>query len=313
MRFTLKQLEYFAATAEAGSIKLASERINISQPSISGAISHLESELKLQLFVRHHAKGLVLTSSGERILREVDRLLRQCEGLNTIAGELRNEMTGRLSVGCMVTLAPMIVPVLENNFMKKYPQVVLSFHEGSHEVMLSKLKKVEVDLAISYDLQFPDDILFEPLAILPPQVLLSTEHPLADKKAITLDDLEGQPMILLDLPYSRQYFVSIFQNAGHVANIFARSSNPEVVRSMVARGFGFTITNVRPRSAVTLDGRSVKTVKLAGKHKPMMIGIAKLLQNAKPKALNIFEQHCRELVSDQGIPGMLPVGTSNKN
>ncbi|MBE7246969.1 MAG: LysR family transcriptional regulator, partial [Actinomycetospora chiangmaiensis] len=61
MRFTLRQLEYFIAAGQTGSITLASERIHISKPSISTAIAHLERELSVQLFVRHHAQGLTLT------------------------------------------------------------------------------------------------------------------------------------------------------------------------------------------------------------------------------------------------------------
>ena len=59
MRYTLRQIEYFIATAETGSITLASERVNISQPSISTAIAHLEEELGTQLFVRRHAQGML--------------------------------------------------------------------------------------------------------------------------------------------------------------------------------------------------------------------------------------------------------------
>ena len=70
MRFSLKQLHYFVAAAEAGSIKLASERVNISQPSISSAIAHLEEELNVQLFIRHHAQGLSLTLAGKRMHRD---------------------------------------------------------------------------------------------------------------------------------------------------------------------------------------------------------------------------------------------------
>lgn len=70
MRFTLRQLEYFIAAGETKSITLAAERINISQPSISIAISHLEQEFGVQLFIRHHAQGLSLTPAGRALLQE---------------------------------------------------------------------------------------------------------------------------------------------------------------------------------------------------------------------------------------------------
>ena len=70
MKFTLRQLAYFIAAAETGSITQASKRASISQPAISTAISHIERELEVQLFLRHHAQGLSLTPAGRALLRE---------------------------------------------------------------------------------------------------------------------------------------------------------------------------------------------------------------------------------------------------
>ena len=64
LRFTLRQLEYFVAVGEAGSIALASEKVNVSSPSISAAISQLEEEFGIPLFVRKHAHGLSLSQAG---------------------------------------------------------------------------------------------------------------------------------------------------------------------------------------------------------------------------------------------------------
>ena len=64
MQFTLKQLTYFVAAGEAGSILRAAENIHVSQPSISNAIAHLEDVFQVQLFIRHHAQGMSLTTAG---------------------------------------------------------------------------------------------------------------------------------------------------------------------------------------------------------------------------------------------------------
>ena len=304
MRITLKQLEYFVAAGEMSSIKLAASRINISQPSISSAISHLEREFGVQLFVRHHAQGLALTSAGKTMLREAKLMLRQAQGLYTMAGELNNEMRGRLSVGCMVTLAPMIAPELAHAFSEQHPGVNLSMSDGSHQDLLNKLRQVEIDVAICYDLQVPDDIQFEPLASLPPHVLVSRSHRFARRPSVDLSDLVCEPMVLLDLPRSREYFISLFQSKGLQPNIVAKAANQEVVRTMVANNYGFTIANVRPRNPAALDGRKLVPVKLAGDHKPMRIGISTLAQERKPMILTVFEAHCRNLISDTKIPGM---------
>ncbi len=64
LRFTLGQLEYFVAVGDAGSIALASEKVNVSSPSISAAVGQLEEVFGLQLFVRKHAPGLARTQAG---------------------------------------------------------------------------------------------------------------------------------------------------------------------------------------------------------------------------------------------------------
>ena len=77
LRFTFRQLEYMVAVGDAGTIALASQRINVSSPSISAAISQLEREFGIQLFVRHHAQGLTLTPGGQRIFNEAKRILEE--------------------------------------------------------------------------------------------------------------------------------------------------------------------------------------------------------------------------------------------
>lgn len=304
MRFTLKQLEYFVATGEHGSIKLASAAINISQPSISSAITHLEQELQIQLFVRHHAQGLTLTSPGKSVMREAKLLLRQAQSLYAVAAEHKDVIRGELSVGCMVTLAPMIAPELGHAFLSAHQDVSLNIVEGNHEALITKLQRVELDVALVYDFEITSDITYEPLASLPPHVLLSQQHPLAKKKSVSLKELQAEPMILLNLPYSKQYFLSLFETAGLTPTIKTLVTHQDVVRTMVANNYGYSIANVRPKNLTALDGRKLVSVKLTGSHKPMNLGIATLEQNHKPRILSAFEEHCRQTISNTNIPGM---------
>jgi len=304
MRITLKQLEYFVTTAEAGSIKLASDRLSISAPSISTAISQLEEQLQLQLFVRKHAQGLSLTVAGKRLSQEAKSMLRQADNLYSIAGELRNEITGKLTIGCMVTLAPMILPELLHRFSKQNANVSLGILEGSHEQLLSGLHSMEIDAAISYDLQFPEDIEFYPLASLPPYVVLSREHKFARNESLTLKQLADEPQVLLDLPYSRDYFSSLFQSEKLRSNVATRSGSIEVVRSLVANGFGYSIANARPKNRSTQDGKRLVHIPLEGEHQPMILGLATRADEIKTRLLCVFEEHCFSMISNDKIPGM---------
>lgn len=306
MRFTLRHLEYFVAVGETGSITLASERINISQPSISTAISHLEAELGVQLFVRHHAQGLSLTPLGGRMLREAKSLLDQAHNLYNVAAEATKEIRGELTVGCMLTLAPMIIPELCHSFMASFPKARVHQQEGNQEELIEGLHKAKLDMALLYDLQVPKDIHFEPLVSLPAHVLVSEIHPLANRTIVSLAELAEEPLILLDLPISREYFLAMYQRDGIEPVIAARSAYPDVVRTMVANGYGYTLANVRPRSDLALDGRRVVRIRLAGGHRPMVIGIATVEGLKKSRLQEAFDTHCRTFISDGYIPGMVP-------
>ncbi|WP_281701085.1 LysR family transcriptional regulator [Acetobacter malorum] len=304
MRYTLRQLEYFIAAGEVGSITLASERLSISQPSISTAISHLEREFGVQLFVRHHAQGLSLTPAGHKMLAEAKRVVQQAEGLYAAAFEATGQVRGQISVGAMVTLAPMIMPELAHSFTTAFPDTEIRQFAADQGWLLSRLRRAEIDVAITYDLQIPEGVDFSALAELPPHVVVSETHPLAQEKSVNLQDLVHEPLILLDLPLSLEYFFALFFNEGLQPKIHSRSSHQDVVRTMVANGYGYTLANVRPRSDVALDGRRIVRIPITGQHRPMVIGAATLATVKKTKLVKAFEEHCRASISNQYIPGM---------
>src|SRR5260221_14770774 len=110
MRYTLKQLGYFLAAGEHGSITGAAQAINVSQASISAALSHLEAVLGVQLFLRRHAQGLSLTPAGRDLLREARRLLAQAGELQRHARALGGAAAGTLEIGGLLRLAPALLP-----------------------------------------------------------------------------------------------------------------------------------------------------------------------------------------------------------
>ncbi len=305
MRYTLRQIEYFIATAETGSITLASERLNISQPSISAAITHLEEELKVQLFVRHHAKGLSLTPAGRLLLAEAKQLIEQAEQMYTVASEAHGRIRGQLALGCMVTLASMIMPELSHSFTSAFPETRITQTVCDHELLLELLQRAELDVVLSYDLLVPDGYEFQPLASLAPHVVVAESHPFARHSSISLQELVSEPMILLDLPMSREYFIGLFTKHGLEPTIATRSTHQDVIRTMVANGYGYTLANIRPRSVLAMDGRPVVRVPLSGEHKAMVIGVFALKVQRRSRLVEMFFRHCRSFVSDAYIPGMV--------
>jgi DNA-binding transcriptional LysR family regulator len=198
-----------------------------------------------------------------------------------------------------------VMPELSHSFTSSYPETRIIQTVADHEQLLERLLNAELDVAITYDLLIPDEFEFLPLASLPPHVVVSEGGPLARQSAFSLQELAREPMILLDLPISREYFLSMFMKEGIEPNIVARSTHQDVIRTMVANGYGYTLANVRPRCEFALDGRRVSRVRLSGDHRPMVIGVLTLAQRRKSLLVDAFAQHCRLLVSDAHIPGMV--------
>ena len=92
---------------------------------------------------------------------------------------------------------------------------------------------------------------------LPPYVLLPAGHKLAGRSKVTLTQLAGEPLALLDLPQSRDYFLGMFAAAGVEPQIRYRSTSVETLRALVGRGLAYTLLNLQPAMATSLDGHPV--------------------------------------------------------
>jgi DNA-binding transcriptional LysR family regulator len=304
LRFTLRQLEYFVAVGRAGSIAAASELVNVSSPSISTAIAQLEAEFGIQLFIRQHAQGLSLTPGGRRFFAEAKLVLDSAEGLHELASDIAEKPRGPINLGCLVTLAPVVLAALRRSFEAACPEARVSQAEASQQELLEMLQRAEIDVAITYDLEIPQDVGFEPLAALPPCAMLPAGHRLAGRSAVSLAELSDEPMVLLDLPLSREYFLSLFQTVGLRPKIAERSRDMAMVRSLVANGYGYALVNVRPSNELSPNGNALALVPLDGGIRPMTLGIATMRTDRKPRILRAFEEHCRSTIADDRIPGM---------
>lgn len=301
-RYTLRQLEYFVTVGKVGSISAAGEILNVSSPSISAAIAQLEAEFGLQLFIREHARGLSLTKAGQRFLERTELVLREAETLTTLAEEISGSVQGLLSVGCLVTFAQIVLPGLRRTFEDKYPAVRTEQRELNQAEIFSQLRKAEIDIAVTYDLDIPADLDFYPLLQLPPYVVVGEGHPLTGRDELTISDLRDSPMVLLDLPYSGDYFLSFFREANIRPKITERTRDMSVMRSMVANGFGFSIANIRPLNNRSPDGKKLIFIPLAGDLRPLYIGLLKAHAETQTNTIRAFYQHCDDAVKEGDLP-----------
>lgn len=304
LRFTLRQLEYLVAVGEYGSVTEAAERVNVSPPSVSAAISQLEREFGITLFVRRHAHGLSLTQAGRNFVDQARLILTEAGKLSALSNELTGQVRGPLHVACLVTFAQAVIPALRRTFADAYPDVDFFQYERDHAAILEGLRMARFDVALTYDLDIPADMTFRELAVLPPYAVLHEDHPLAGRTEVTVQDLAAHPMILLDLPFSATYFLSLFRDAGLSPRIVERTRDMSVMRAMVANRFGYSIANIRPIPDHALDGGRLISVPLSGNLRPMHMGLISMRDASPALTVRRFVDVCVERV--QAMADMHP-------
>lgn len=282
LRYSLRQLRYFVVTAEALSFTGASKVLHISQPSISTAIAELEESFGVQLFIRHHASGLSLTQAGREMLGKTRDLLKNAEELQAAARGMDTGISGSIALGCMVSLAPPLLPGLISRFVAQHAGVVFQTREAHQDDLFTGLHDGSLDLALTYSIDLNEDIEFLPLLTLPPYVILPKTHHLAQHRSISLASLLGEPYVMLDLPHSREYFAALFDTVGERPVPVFRSAQPEVVRGMVANGLGYSILNFPLKSTHTVDGEDFIVKRFKDDVAATTLGIAQS-RNMKPR------------------------------
>lgn len=307
MRFSLRALRYVVETADAGSVTEAAKRLNVSQPSISAALSQLEAELGVQIFVRHLAKGVTLSPAGQRLVNDARLLLAHASDFAQSAQSLGSNVQGEIVVGSFMTLATRFMPGLLSGFRERQPGISVKLVEGDQQEIIDCLISGRTELALSYSFAVPDEIVGEKFCELPPYILLSADHPLANRSSISLHEMRDEPFILPDLPHSRDYFSSLFTAAGIEPRISFRTRSFELIRGLIGHGQGYSIQNAVPRTTIGYDGSRVAVVPIIETLPPTRVMALRLKRHALRPAVQTFADYAREAfaVGGQFAPGSI--------
>lgn len=142
-----KNYEYFIAIAEEKSISRASERLYISQPSLSKYLKRLEERLGEQLFHRD-SYPISLTTAGELYLKYVSEIVQKEKNFSQELSSLNEKAAGLVSIGITLWRSSVLLPLVLPAFREQYPKIEIQVHEGSHKHMASLLDHDKVDFCI---------------------------------------------------------------------------------------------------------------------------------------------------------------------
>ena len=289
--FTLRQLSYLVAVAEAGTFTAAAERLHVSASALSLALDELERALGVQLTVRRRAHGVRLTAAGADTLRRARHLLRDAGELIGDAGG-GSGVAGTVQLGCFPTLAPAVLPGLLTRFAAAHPRARVDFAEADQDVLTRRLRDGELDLALLYDHDLDPALATRRITSNTPYLLLPGSHRLAGRGPVRLRALADEPMVLFDLPPASAHLTTVLRAAGVAPWVAHRTTSVELARALVGAGLGWTVLAQRAPSGGTAAAQvgAVVEVALADDPPPLEVVLATARAVAPGPAARAFAE-----------------------
>ncbi len=144
---TLQQLEYLVALDTHRRFAKAAEMCNVTQPTLSTMIQRLEEELGVTLFDRSH-QPVIPTAIGKKIIAQAQHILSEARKVTDIIREEKDEISGKIVVGVLPTIAPFLVPRMIPSMGDQFKQVDIEFVELTTSRCLEALSNCSIDMAI---------------------------------------------------------------------------------------------------------------------------------------------------------------------
>ena len=253
--FSLRQLQYAVAVADARSFSEAAARCRVSQPSLSAQVAQLEDALGTRLFERDRRRVL-LTTAGEPILERARSVLREVDDLVDVAQRSTDPLASTIRLGVIPTLSPYLIPCIRPPLRRAYPKLTLLWIEDKTHVLVEKLGAGEIDGALLALEAAIGDVEREIVGYDPFVLAAPAGHPLMVKKSpVTLSELDSENVLLLDDGHCfRDQALAVCSRAKAQELEFRATSLPTLAQ-MVADGNGVTLL---PQLAVATEAKRAR-------------------------------------------------------
>lgn len=192
----LRDLEYLVAVSETLHFRRAAEQCFVSQPTLSGQISKLETEIGVSLLERTN-KSVKVTPIGQKVIGHARQILEQTEAIRNLAQAHLDPLSGPLRIGAIHTLSPYLVPLFLLDLQQQHPELSLELTEETTDKLIDKLKSHQLDAILLATSPNSEDLVSMPLFLEPFWLAHSRDHNLYEKDEIYLDDLSKENVLLL--------------------------------------------------------------------------------------------------------------------
>lgn len=193
----IQQLEYIIAVDSCRHFVKASEKCYVTQATLSMMIKKLEEELNVKIFDRSR-QPVVPTEIGNKIIAQAKIILQESNRLKEIVQEEQGELNGELRIGIIPTLAPYLLPLFMNSFLKKYPLVRLRISELTTDDIVHKLEQHDLDAGLLSTPLNLSSLTEQTLFYEEFVVFASSKEKILQKKYVLANDIDINRLCLLE-------------------------------------------------------------------------------------------------------------------
>ncbi len=233
------QIRLIVKISETGSFTKAGEALHMTQPAVSRIVAAVEDELGTKLIQRNRKNGLAFTEVGERILILFRNILSDFHKIEELVAAEQGLEIGRVHIGAYPTACPRFMPKIIRQMQEKHPGLEIKLSEGSVTQIKEWLRTRTVDVGIIIPPYDDFDII--PLMKDELVIALHADHPLAQKDAVEIADLEDEQLIIGRGGYEVQVY-ALFKEANMKPHVRFVLEQIETGISMVQEGLGSVIT-----------------------------------------------------------------------
>lgn len=261
----IRQLQYFIAVAENLSFTEASKELFVAQSAVSQQIADLEKKIGVKLFIRNK-RTVKLTNAGQVLLKEAIMLVNKSQEVLEKTRQAESGIIGGLKIGFLGYTERNFLPHLIRQFRRSYPKVDLHLNQFNHGMLIEALKTNELDIGftLSFSIDNIGDLDGKKIFTETISVAMHQEHPLANNKALRLEDLANERFIVLNRQESPQGFnktLLMCSNSGFSPNIVGEPRLINTVLLLVDAGMGIAIV---PKSLKLYSSPSLRFIDIEG-------------------------------------------------
>ena len=279
----LNQLRYFLVLAQLQHYTKASEQLNISQPSLSKAISNLEKELNVLLFEKD-GRNIRLTKQGELYQKHIQEAV---DKIDYAKDSLTKQELQKIQIGYVSSLAVDFIPNLINQFKERRPDSFFSLDVGISSELLNGLRKKTYDLVFCTAMVQDTSITYVPVLQQQLMVACAKDHPFSTKSSLTLKDLINQNFIHHSKETGMYQVVqAILQEENTPITIVAEANEDRILLGLVASGLGIGIVTM----SKNIEQEDVTLIPLVDIKTNRFISMAYRNTSPLPKIVRDFKQ-----------------------